>query len=84
MTDDLITKKNENKYDDVEDSRGSKFHNQNYSSMNTADEDDNGMDMDGEEEMKIQRTMLMKTLIKRRVKKKKKKKMMKTPMKRKD
>jgi len=49
MIDDLISKKNVNKYDDDEDSRGSTVQNQNDISMNKVREDDNGMDMDEEE-----------------------------------
>jgi len=49
MINDLISKKNENKYDDIEDSSGSTVQNQNDISMNKVREDDNGMDMDEEE-----------------------------------
>ena len=49
MIDDLIAKKNENKYDDIEYSRSSTVQNQNYSSMNKVREEDNRIDMDEEE-----------------------------------
>jgi len=49
MINDLISKKNETKYDDHEDSRGSTVQNQHDVSMNKVREDDNGMDMDEEE-----------------------------------
>jgi len=49
MIDDLISKKNENIYDNDEDSRGSTVQNQNDIRMNKVREDDNGMDMDEEE-----------------------------------
>jgi len=42
MIDDLISKKNEHKYDDDEDSRDSTVQNQNDISMNKVREDDNG------------------------------------------
>jgi len=45
MIDDLVAKKNENKYD-IQNSRGSTVQNQNNSSVNKAREDDNGIDMD--------------------------------------
>ena len=50
MTDDLIAKKNENKRDSVDDSRGSKVQNQEHCGLNKVDEDDNVMVMDSEEE----------------------------------
>jgi len=49
MIDDLIAKKNENNYDDIEDSCGSTVQSQNDSSMNKVREDDNGINMDVEE-----------------------------------
>jgi len=48
MADDLIAKKNENKYDAAEDLRGSKVQNENDSIMHKVSEDGNGMLMDGE------------------------------------
>jgi len=48
MAHDLIAKINENKYDNIKDSRGSKVHDQNDSSMSQVREDDNGMDVDEE------------------------------------
>jgi len=48
MAHDLIAKTNENKYDNIKDSRGSKVQNQNDSSINQIREDDNRMDVDEE------------------------------------
>jgi len=48
MAHDLIGKINENKYDNIKDSRGSKVQNQNDSSMKRVREDDNGRDADEE------------------------------------
>ena len=46
MTDDLIAKENQNKYDNVEDSRGSKVQNENDCSIDKVGEDDNGVELD--------------------------------------
>ena len=50
MVNDLTAKKNENKHDSVEDSRGSKVQNQEHCGLNKVDEDHNGMGMDEEQE----------------------------------
>jgi len=49
MIDDLIAKRNEINYDDIEDSCGSTVQSQNDSSMKKVREDDNGIDIDVEE-----------------------------------
>jgi len=49
MNDHLIAKKNENKHDSVDDSRGSKVQNQEHCGLNKVDEYDNGVGMDDEE-----------------------------------